>query len=57
MPRILVVVVGLALSLALVWVVFRVLFQAREARPVGWRARHALEPGKRRRGPRRPRMY
>ncbi len=57
MPRIFVIFVGLALSLAIVWVVFRVFFQAREARPVGWRARHAPVMGKRGRGPRRPRMY
>jgi membrane protein implicated in regulation of membrane protease activity len=57
MPQVFGVFIGLALGLASLYVVFRVFFRTREARPSGSRQRGGAAFGKRRTALRRPRMY
>lgn len=57
MPPVIGVVLGLLLGLLSLYLVFRVLFRAREARPAGRRSRRGGAPGKRRRTLHRPRTY
>jgi hypothetical protein len=57
MPHAFGVFVGLGLGLASLYIVFKVFFRVREARPSGGRLRGGAAFGKRRPALKRPRMY